>query len=66
MKKINTTTKGKKPTLYAYSVRDGKDKSYFTRIGASFAHKDSNGFNILLDCVQLDGKITLCAVSENE
>lgn len=65
MTKDNTTT-GKKPTHYAYQVREGKDKSFFTRIGVVFAHKDGQGFNILLDSIPLDGKVTLRNVAENE
>ena len=66
MSKNEKQTTGKAPTHIAYQVREGKDKSYFTRIGAAFAHKDGNGFNILLDSIPLDGKVTLRNVSENE
>lgn len=53
---------GKAPTHIAYVVREGKENSYFNRIGAAFAHKDGKGFNILLDTVPLDGKVTLRTV----
>ena len=57
----NTTESApsKSPSYIAYTVREGKDKSYFTRIGAAWPHKDGKGFNIQLDAVPLDGKITL-------
>jgi hypothetical protein len=59
------TTTSKKPSHLAYQVREGKgDKGYFTRIGAAWANKDGNGFNIQLDCVPLDGRITLRVFSE--
>jgi hypothetical protein len=62
----DTSTNGKKPSHFAYQVRKGKDKSFFTRIGVVFANKDGKGFNILLDSVPLDGKITIRDASEEE
>lgn len=56
----------KAPTHIAYQVRKGKDKGYFTRIGAAWANKDGKGFNIQLDCVPLDGRITLRIASEKK
>ena len=50
----------KKPSHLAYQVSDGQDgKSYFNRIGAAFEHRDHQGYNIALDAVPVDGKITL-------
>lgn len=50
----------KKPSHDAFQVSNGpNDKSYFNRIGAAFEHGDKQGFNILLDSVPVDGKITL-------
>ena len=60
------TTAGKAPTHIAYHVRDGKDKGFFTRIGAAWQHKDGKGFNIQIDMVPLDGRITLRVPSEKE
>ena len=58
--KTNETAGSKAPTHIAYHVRDGKDKGFFTRIGAAWPHKDGKGFNIKLDgLVPLDGQITL-------
>jgi len=59
----NKTTK--KPAFIAYHVRDGKaDKGFFTRIGVAFQNADGKGYNILLDVVPLDGRITLRVPSE--
>jgi hypothetical protein len=56
----NTSTSSKAPTHIAYQVRDGKsDKSYWTRIGAAWPHADGKGFNIQLEMVPLDGRISL-------
>ena len=61
----NQAAASKKPSHIAYQVREGKgDKGYFTRIGAAWPNKDGNGFNIQLDAVPLDGRITLRVPSE--
>jgi len=48
-----------------YHVRNGNsDKGYWTRIGAAWAHADGNGFNIQIETLPLDGRITLRIASE--
>ena len=54
------------PTHVAYKVRDGNDDSFWTRIGAAWPHKDGKGFNIQLDSVPLDGRITLREAGEQQ
>ena len=67
MTTTETTTKTNSPSHLAYHVRDGKDKGYFTRIGAAWPHKDGKGFNIQLDgLVPLDGRITLRVESDKK
>ena len=52
--------KGKGPSHIAYQVREGEDgKSFFNRVGSAFEHKDGQGFNVLLDSVPVDGRVTL-------
>ena len=48
----------RQPTHRAYSVirREGQD-DYSLNIGLVFPHKDSGGFNIMLQAFPLDGKI---------
>ena len=55
---------GKAPTYNAYQVRDGNEKGFFTRIGAAWPNKDGKGFNVQLDAVPLNGRITLRLASE--
>jgi hypothetical protein len=65
----NTDTKdpsSKAPTHIAYQVREGDQKSYWTRIGAAWAHKDGKGFSIQLECTPLDGRISLRVASESK
>lgn len=50
----------KRPSHIAYQVREGQEgQSYFNRVGSAFAHKDDQGFNIILDSIPVDGRITL-------
>jgi hypothetical protein len=63
-KSNETTSKG--PTHVAYQVREGKDKGFWTRIGAAWQHKDGKGFNIQLDAVPLDGRIQLRVSTEQK
>jgi len=57
-----TTTKKNSPTHYVYHVREGAkdgDKSFWTRIGAAWPHNDGKGFNLQLDCIPLNGRLTV-------
>ncbi len=57
----------KTPTHSAYQVRDREgSKSFWTRIGSAWPHADGNGFNIQIDAVPLDGRITLRVVSDTK
>ena len=48
------------PALQAFTVikREGQD-DYWLNIGAAFAHKDGDGFNIILQALPINGKIVL-------
>ena len=55
----------KAPTHIAYTVRDlDNDRSFWTRIGSAWAHADGNGFNIQVEALPLDGRITLRVATE--
>jgi hypothetical protein len=62
------TNASKSPTHIAYQIRkrEGQAKGFWTRIGAAWPTKDGKGFNIQLDAVPLDGRITLYAASETK
>jgi hypothetical protein len=48
----NTETQGRKPDLIAYAVsKDG----FFTRIGAAWKHKNSEGFNAVFAAYPANG-----------
>ena len=55
----------KAPSHVAYQVRDRENgKSFWTRIGSAWAHADGKGFNIQIQTVPLDGRVTLRVPSE--
>lgn len=63
----NATTTGKSPTHIAYQVRDRNGgKGFWTRIGSAWTHNDGNGLNIQLECMPLDGRITLRIASDKK
>jgi len=63
----STAAASKSPSHTAYQVRDGRNgKGFWTRIGSAWPHADAQGFNVQLDCLPLDGRITLRVVSEQK
>jgi hypothetical protein len=61
------TASSKRPTHIAYRVRQREGKqSVWTRIGGAWAHADGKGFNLQLEVVPLDGRVTLRLPSEKK
>lgn len=62
-----TARSANKPTHTAYQVRDRDgQKGFWTRIGSAWAHADGKGYNVQLECVPLDGRITLRIVEDKQ
>jgi hypothetical protein len=62
-----TESTSKSPSHIAYQVRDREgQKGIWTRIGAAWTQKDAKGFNIQLDAVPLDGRITLRIATDKQ
>lgn len=61
-------TSAKAPSHIVYAVRERNDgqKSFWTRIGAAWAHGDGKGFNVQLEVVPLDGRVTLRVATEKK
>lgn len=62
--KETTMSQNEKPATLpyaAYAVQEGRagQKSYWTRIGRVFEHKDGKGFDIVLNALPVDARITL-------
>ncbi|MFO0890974.1 MAG: hypothetical protein U0790_17755 [Isosphaeraceae bacterium] len=63
----DTNQTSKRPTHVAYSVKDRGEnkKSEWRAIGVAWAHADAKGFNVVLDMMPLDGRITLRAAQDD-
>jgi hypothetical protein len=53
-----------RPMFHAYTVRkykklDGAEDAFWTKIGAVFAHRDGKGYDVVLDCLPVDGRISI-------
>lgn len=65
--KPTETASSKAPSHIVYQVRDREGKkSFWTRIGSAWPHADGNGFNVQLEVVPLDGRITLRVASDKK
>ena len=63
----NKTTTSKAPSHVAYQVRNREgQKAFWTRIGNAWLHNDGRGFQIQLDAVPIDGRITLRIPAEKK
>jgi hypothetical protein len=58
----------KRPTHVAYSVKDRPDgkKATWTPIGVAWTHGDGKGINVSLDCLPLDGRLSLRIIEEKQ
>jgi len=58
-----TATTSRPQTFTAYSVRDfekdGERQSSWTRIGVVFAHRDGNGWDVVLEALPVNGRIAI-------
>jgi hypothetical protein len=67
MSDTTDTSTSKIPSHVAYQVRSREgQKGFWTRIGSAWAHGDGQGFNIQLESVPLDGRITLRIATERK
>ena len=60
----NHSVSSKTPTHTVSQVRDSNGKSYWTRVGSAWAHKDGKGFNIQLDALPIDGRLVVRVISD--
>lgn len=65
--KNNEAPATKSPSHVAYQVRDREgSKSFWTRIGAAWVHADGQGYNLQIESVPLDGRITLRVATDKK
>ena len=59
-----------KPVYHAYSVReyekDGKKDSFWTKLGVVWAHRDGKGFDVVLEALPINGRITIREPKEDD
>ena len=55
---MNRTQKSH-PTDTVYVVERERDSAFWTKIGAAWAHEDSEGYNISLAALPLNGRIVV-------
>ena len=55
----------RKPDFIAYNVKETKQgKPIFNNIGAAWKHKDQQGYDLLLESMPVNGRITLRELRE--
>lgn len=58
---------GKKPDYIAYNVKETKQgKPVFNRVGAAWQHKDGQGYEIQLESMPVNGRVTLRELREKQ
>ena len=63
----NAAAGSKAPTHIAYAVRNREgETAIWTRIGGAWANADGKGFNIQLEVVPLDGRVTIRVASDKK
>lgn len=58
----------KRPFMLAYTVKpidDGKN-SVWSKIGAAWAHKDGEGYEVRMDALPVDGRVVLRTVKDRD
>ena len=59
-------TTGKKPDYLAYNVTENREgKGFFNKVGAAWGHRDGKGFDVQLDSIPVNGRVTLREMREN-
>ena len=65
MTNTTETTDSNYPSHIAYQVKDREGETgIWTRIGAVWPHKDGKGFDVRLEAVPLNGRVSLRVRSE--
>lgn len=59
-----STTETKAPDFVAWHVQSKGDQTFWTRIGATWLHRDGAGMSVHLNTLPIDGRIVLRAPRE--
>ena len=56
----NQNNGGKRPDYIAYNVKHSNDgKGHWNKVGAAWQHQDGQGYDLALDSIPVDGRVTL-------
>lgn len=58
-KEPNSQTQGQRPTHGVFVVEGEGDTAFWTRIGAAWAHRDGQGFNLSLAAAPLSARLVV-------
>ena len=58
---MTTQSTAQQSNTPAYEALIIKESGYATKIGAAWLSKSGKAINIVLDCIPVDGRFTLCA-----
>ncbi len=56
---MKQSTKTNRPTHTVYVVEGEGDSAFWTKVGAAWSHEDSEGFNISLSVLPLNGRLVV-------
>lgn len=61
----NQNNSGNKPDFIAYNVTQSNDgKGHWNKVGAAWQHQDGQGYDLALDSIPVDGRVTLRELRE--
>ncbi|MEN8129339.1 MAG: hypothetical protein ABFS45_03920 [Pseudomonadota bacterium] len=56
---------GRRPDFIAYNVQESRDnKVFWNKVGAAWRHQDGQGYDLHLESMPLDGRVTLRELRE--
>lgn len=65
MTDVNDNTTARKPEYLAYNVQESRDgKGHWSQVGAAWAHRDGQGYDIQLSSVPVNGRVILRELRE--
>lgn len=56
---MTRTSTSNRPSHAVYVVEGDGENAYWTKVGAAWAHEDSDGFNLQLSCLPLSGRLVV-------
>lgn len=62
----NRTSAPNAPDFIAWHVQEKGEKSFWSKVGASWKHKDGKGFTLQLETVPINGRIVLREPAEDK